>query len=444
MRRVLAGLLGLLIAANGYGLTINLDYSYAGTFFDTHPAAKATLAKAAQDLGDALSNANAAPLVALTTDRFSGQTGPVTATFDWDITVSDPSDLSQTIMLPTFSYPAGVFTIYAGASSTGLDGDEALGEGGPASGEYELTAEGAGDEVVFESAIHKAENAFNAAMTRGNGPRMYSIADQQELSKSKTVNFTLHVGALAGFLTFAVDNKWQYDYQSPVGDDQFDFYTVMLHEMMHSLGFGSAASWKAKVSGADWSGQHVIDLMGTGKGLIHQFYNEGKPEQKEDGNHIAESVMSKIVGTDIAQSPVMVPDLGVGVRKKLTDLDIAFLLDLDTPAPTPVATATPVPTATPATPASTPVPAPPAPPKLKGKPPKQTTLSKITLKGTLTAPGAYVVYKIGKGSQLKAKGGSNWKIVARLKLGKNTIFIASFDPATGKTSAQKKIVITRQ
>ena len=96
------------------------------------------------------------------------------------------------------------------------------------------------------------------------------------------------------------------------------------------------------------------------------------------------------------------------------------------------------------TPNPTPASAPPAAPKIQGKTKLFTAASKITIKGTLAAPGAHVEYKVGNGKYVKAKGGAFWKFTARLKLGKNTIYIRSYDPATGKISALKKIVVIRR
>jgi hypothetical protein len=181
----------------------------------------------------------------------------------------------------------------------------------------------------------------------------------------------------------------------------------------------------------------VIALRGNGNGVL-----DGAPNSA----HIAVTETSTTVATTAGvnagtpQAAVMAPTLTPGTRRTLTHLDLAFLQDLGYgPAgPTPTPSTTPIPT-------PMPIPEPPAMPALKGKAPKRTDLAKVTLAGTLLSPGAYVVYKIGKGKFIKAKGSdSAWKIVLKLKPGKNIIYIASFDPATGETSKLKKIVITRE
>jgi hypothetical protein len=443
MKSFLAGVVGLsFVVANSHALTIQVDYSHDGGYFadPANAVAKATLEKAAADLSTALTDAGVDALGAVPTNSFTGTTNAATANFEWDVALKDPVNITQTITLSTFSAAADTFTIFAGAATGALDGAEALGEGGTSAGEYSLTFGGSGNEAEYESAIYKAENLFNATLSRGGGPRLYTISDSTSAG-STTVNYTLEVGSLAGFLTFDKSKKWHFDYQTAVADDEYDFYSVMLHELMHSLGFGSSASWNQHVSGADWTGAHVISLMGTGTGLIHQYYDNDPA--KPDGHHVAETVMSNVLGTDTKQTAVMASDLANGVRKKLTELDVAFMLDLDTPRPDPVdtvvkgdATPTPTPTIETVVPLTTPV--------VAGKPPKSTQSSKVKLSGTLKTPGAYVVYKIGSGKYVKASGGAAWKITLKLKPGKNIIYIASYNPATGETSTPKKIIITRK
>jgi len=445
MKSLLVGVAGLTLAvANSHALTIQVDYSHDGGYFSdpANAVAKATLEKAASDLSIALTNAGVDPLDAVATNSFTGTTNAATANFEWDVTLKDPVNITQTITLSTFSAAADTFTIFAGAATGALDGAEALGEGGTSAGEYFLTFGGSGTEAEYESAIYKAENLFNATLSRGGGPRLYTISDSTSAG-STTVNYTLDVGSLTGFLTFDKSKKWHFDYQTAVGEDEYDFYSVMLHELMHSIGFGSSASWNNQVSGANWSGAHVIALPegNNGIGIIHQYYNNNS--STPDGHHIADNVLSNVIGTEVKQSPVMASDLANGVRKKLTELDVAFMLDLDTVPPDPVdttvkgeATPTPTPTIETVVPLSTPV--------VAGKPPKSTQSSKVKLSGTLKTPGAYVVYKIGSGKYVKASGGAAWKITLKLKPGKNIIYIASYNPATGETSAPKKIIITRK
>jgi|GEM_PF-759200 len=92
----------------------------------------------------------------------------------------------------------------------------------------------------------------------------------------------------------------------------------------------------------------------------------------------------------------------------------------------------------------TPLPTPPAAPKIKGKTKTTTDAPKITITGTLGTAGAYVEFRLGNGKFLKAKGGKSWKFTTRIKPGKNTIFIRSYDPATGLTSTLKKFIVFRR
>jgi uncharacterized repeat protein (TIGR03803 family) len=93
-------------------------------------------------------------------------------------------------------------------------------------------------------------------------------------------------------------------------------------------------------------------------------------------------------------------------------------------------------------PAPAPPATPPATPTIIGKP--KVTGNKAMLSGKLATPGAYVEYAVGKPVKfIKAKGGANWKLTLKLKPGKNIFYIRSYDPATGKASAAKKIVINK-
>lgn len=84
------------------------------------------------------------------------------------------------------------------------------------------------------------------------------------------------------------------------------------------------------------------------------------------------------------------------------------------------------------------------PPKIKGRVPKTTSASKLTLRGTATDPSGVVAvrYRVGKGAFKNAVGTTTWKLSAKLKPGKNTIQIVTVDGA-GNTSAAKRVIVKR-
>jgi hypothetical protein len=439
--------MGFLLLAEARGLTIVIDYSQDAGYFEIqdapHQAARAAVEKAASDLSDALNTIAMATLNAVPTDAFSGADPALTlsATFDWHLEVSDPSnpDPANPLIIDPFTLGADKFTVFVG-SADGLASADALGEGAPASGTADLSY---ADDPASAAAIVSAMNYSNGILLRGAGPTISSVSDKVTLTSSGDVNYTLHLGALASFLSFDRGQTWHFDSTTAPGPGEFDFYTVMLHEMMHGLGFGNSETWNSlkAPNGKDWMGAYAIAANGnSGVNLINDILG-GNP----DGSHIHNGTMSKTIDDNTDQEAVMTASLTAGVRRKLTQLDIAFLRDLGYGPATAAPTPPPMPTPTPSpTPVVTLVSIPPEPPILAGKAKLSTSKSKITLKGALISAGAYVQYKVGRGPYLKAKGkGSTWKITVKLQPGKNVITIASFDPATGLTSKLKKIVVKR-
>jgi hypothetical protein len=175
------------------------------------------------------------------------------------------------------------------------------------------------------------QNASNAVMPRGSGPVMGSLSGSIALGNTNA-NYSLQYGAVIGSLTFdddvnndgtpdfgsTLNSYWHFDYNTPVGSGQNDFYSVALHEMIHTLGLGTSQTWTSLHNGSTWLGPHADALNGgSGVGLV-----------STDGGHIAEGTMSFRLSDGALQEAVMDPSLTVGTRKTLTQLDVAFLQDL--------------------------------------------------------------------------------------------------------------------
>ena len=447
MRLLVFLLVILAIASPVRALTVVLDYSYDQSYFAGNPTAKSTLIKAAADLSEALTNYLNAELNGVPTDQFVGTIANSELDFTWDLTFVNPEDVNGKVTRDSISAADDEFTVYVGSVAS-IAGDHTLGEGGPVQASYQLSFAGpAGAAVQNANALLNGANLSSAFLARGAGPTVFSYIDSVDLG-SGPIDYTIHVGELGGFLTFAKANEWHFDWQTPCPADKYDFYTVMLHEMIHALGLGSTETWNNLVSGADWTGPNAVAANGgSGVGLIHEFYDNdpGKP----DGGHVADGVMSKTYETNADQVSVMTAGLAKGERRKITLLDLAFLKDIGygpatepptlpappTPTPTPTPTSTPTSTSSNGAALSAPI--------LVGKSTLKTTKSRVKLGGVVVAPGAVVLYKIGKGKFLRAKGGAKWKISAKLKPGKNVIQIVTFDPATGVTSKAKKVIVVR-
>lgn len=297
----------LALALPAQAVVLVIDYSYdTSNFFSGNAAAKAALEAAATDIGAAITS----NLGAVTTDVYSSTNGSTTAIFDWSLSFTNPST-GGVVTENTFSAPANQITLYAGVRE--LSGST-LGVGGPSGASVFLNGSGFANQWV--DAVAGAGSASDAAMLRGGGPVINTLSGSSTLSGT-TANFNLGYGAILGSLSFDSDSVWHYDHTTAVLAGANDFYSVALHEILHTIGVGTSETWNSLTSGTDWTGSNVIALMGTGVNLI-----DG------GGAHIASGTMSTRLSDGLAQEAVMDPTITVGTRKTLTELDLAFLRDL--------------------------------------------------------------------------------------------------------------------
>ncbi len=284
--------------------TIELDYSYdTGTFLSENPVAQAALAAAAADLSAVLTNT----LNPIASDTFTGTNASTTVTVNWALNFSDPATGNNT-SLETFSLAADTFRVFVGNRT--LAGST-LGVGGHAGSGFSLGATGFLSELPL--ALDAAEANSNTALTRGlAAPRFAEFVGDFNGSP-----YSFSVGPVAGSLSFDNDADWHFDHTTPVEAGKADFYSVALHEILHTLGIGTSTTWNDLVSGTDWLGAEAIAVHGTGTDLID-----------EGGAHIAPDTMSTSFGGGVAQEVAMDPTITAGTRKYLTELDLAFLRDL--------------------------------------------------------------------------------------------------------------------
>lgn len=315
-------LLVALFAAKAQAFTVVLDYTYDSTgFFGTNLVAKAALEQAAADL----SNLITSPLGAISpsTMSFTGNVSGTTVTADWKLAFSNPTTGAAT-ELTNYSASVGEFRIFVGMRS--LSGST-LGQGGPAG--LGVGFSGGGIEANWLAAIAAMNSASNSVMMRGGGPIMGNYTGPLTLG-STTGNYNLNYGAIAGTLWFDndADNNgsadadlsgyWHFNHTTVVAGGHNDFYSVALHEILHTMGFGTGLTWDNNVSGATWLGTNAIAENGTGANLV----------DLGSGAHIADDTMSLTLAGGLAQEVVMGPSIVTGTRKTLTELDVAFLQDL--------------------------------------------------------------------------------------------------------------------
>ena len=319
MKRLIPVIVLFATAPFAGALNVVLDYSLDaanGNFFGTTPLAKAAVDAAAADIGAVIVQS----LGAVTTDVYNGVNGSTTATFDWSLTYPNPAT-GATNTLPTFSFAANTVKIFVGLRP--LTGTT-LGIGGP--GGAGVSAGISGFPSEFAGAVANAQTASNAAMPRGGGPLMGSLS-----GSLGSTPYTINYGAMVGSLSFDNDTNndsivddaatmaasWHYDRTTAVAPGKNDLYSVALHEILHSIGFGTAQTWTNLHTGATWNGTNATALnSGIAVGL------------SADQSHIIDSFASTRLSDGATQEVVMDPSLTVGTRKSLTKMDLAFLRDI--------------------------------------------------------------------------------------------------------------------
>lgn len=291
-------------------VSISLVYQNpSDPFFNT--TAQATMNQAAADVSFAITTS----LNSLTQDVYTGTNGSTTATANWSLSYTNPTDGTTQVTLPTFALGIDEIVIYIG--SRDLPGST-LGVGGPGGAGIGLS--GGGLQSQWVGAVDAMEASSNAGMVRG-GPVLGTFSGTSTLG-STPAGYDLSYGYTVGALAIDSLAVWNLDYSVLPTAGQNDLYSVAVHEMIHAIGFGIAPTWDEHVSGTNWNGSAVVDLLGSGVGVL-----------SAGGDHIANG----LTGTPLidgvfqigqSQEALMDPTLLVGTRKYLTDLDLAFLQDM--------------------------------------------------------------------------------------------------------------------
>ncbi len=196
---------------------------------------------------------------------------------------SDPTSGSQATVSNLF-VPADTMIVYVGSRSLGGP----LGVGGPGG-----------------FSVGGSSSFVNDAVTRGQG----TTSDVQGPTATD-------FGPWGGSLTIDSGFNWNFDHSVDPSAGQFDLFSVVLHELSHILGIGTADSWNSRVSGSTFTGPNTVALTG------------GPVALSGDLGHWAEGTQSVVFGGSTAQEAAMDPTIGPGTRKLLTELDIAGLRDV--------------------------------------------------------------------------------------------------------------------
>jgi hypothetical protein len=299
---------GLLIAAlacpaqPATAVTISIDYRFdsSGFFGAGNPdgpaagqQAKASLEAAA----DFFSNILTDSLLPIQTPApfQSSLPGGGTVIWQWTAKFINPSTGSLEL-LNDEPIAADEYLIFAGARP--LFGGEA-GEGG--AGDKSLSSSLDGDfspDELTQIAQTSSDFANTVAM------------------RGKSAGFVRWGGSVA--VATNTPYPWHYDYTTPTEPDTIDFYSVALHEIAHTLGFGASNEWT-----------NLIDVPTTTfVGPAAEAVYGGPVSLSPDLGHWQNGTASVVYGATNNQEAAMDPTLAVGTRKRLTLLDVAGLADL--------------------------------------------------------------------------------------------------------------------
>ena len=237
-------------------LTFALDYSLDRTGFFNNPDARATLQRAAADLGGQITSTPAAISPA------GGNT--------WAALFDDPSGSGQQVRRDNMTVPAGTQYIFAGGITS--SGGEA-GQGGY--GGFSATGSRSWQQSV-----------------RGRGQAGFAT--------------------WGGSLSFDVSQNWYFG-ADPSGRraDQLDFYSVAVHELAHTIGFGTAPQWDALIVNGVFTGANAAAANGGTAPLV-----------SADGGHWMQGSRSN--GSAVSLQPTLDPN----GRVFITPLDLAGLADI--------------------------------------------------------------------------------------------------------------------
>jgi hypothetical protein len=279
-----------LAAAQASAVNITLDYSYDTGFFGPGTQARATLQAATSFYSAILNDTLAA--IQTPAPTFTGIDGG-TMQWSWLLNFNHPGGLG-TVSLPNGVVGADQFIIYPGSK---LYTDSTLAIGSAAGAQ------------VFR-----------------NGPQL-STFKSPEIAEIDSIHAELNStvtrrGEESGFATwggsisFDSDTNWHLNHTTPPSAGKIDLYTVAIHEIAHTLGFGVSPEWTALVSGSTFNGV-------TSKALY------GGPVPLAAGNsHWQDGVGSTVFGGAVSQTTVMTAGISPNVRRKLTALDAAALADI--------------------------------------------------------------------------------------------------------------------
>ncbi len=162
---------------------------------------------------------------------------------------------------------------------------------------------------------------------RGTAEWLDLIEGRGEPGVIRNSNADTDTALWGGRLAFDSTTTWNFS-MDPPGPGENDFYSVAVHELAHTLGVSPAAD----------SYRRLLNSAGQFIGTTAQASFGGPIPMFPDSAHFARGTMSRIAGSNNSQEALMDPDVSVGTRKFMTELDWAVLDDIGwdiTPLPAP-------------------------------------------------------------------------------------------------------------
>lgn len=273
--RALAAVLVLLAAANSKAeVLVSFDYSTDTTdFFSDGSPERATLEAAGSFYQSILDD-----------DLLGITPGGVNY---WSAEFTHPATGNPLYSVPGLVVPANTLTVFVGARDLG---GNVLGQAGPGGWL------GGG-----------TQDWINLLWGRGEGDGF-----QGSVAGSAAYEF----GPWGGAMAIDIDSNWNLDHVTEPTTGEADLYSVILHELGHIFGLGTAHSWDNLIVAGEFTGIRSVAEFGNNVPL------------HTDDVHWAEGTPSNIFPAGASQEAAMDPTILLGTRKLFTDLDVAALDDI--------------------------------------------------------------------------------------------------------------------
>ena len=282
---------------------LSIKFEYRGSFFND-PARRAILEDAAASV----------------IERFSDDLEAIVPTsfLQWTAVTNDPLNSSNQLRIPNLQVAANQLVVYVGAQDFPDDNDgdgvvdgHQLGESFPGFAETSFPGLYTPEQIAQIQAFQ--ETLQYRGETGAAGPNPTDI------------------GMWGGYISFDSDTNWHFGATTEgLDDEEIDFATVAIHELMHLLGFG--VNYAGAVNSSFETMTNGLSFIGPKARALY-----GGDVPLEDNGHFHEDVQSN------GQQSVVSARVERGTRKLVTPLDIAALDDIGwtvRPAPSATVTAT--------------------------------------------------------------------------------------------------------